>query len=178
MIQCGKGMLIFTLIISLLLAYSQSAFAKKRCKSYLKKLHNVQAMQRQSSSLKRSQSLRSREDKARAIWWECENTSAAKFKAKYSKKKSKKKKVARKKSAKKSQKKRKSTLLLSQPQSTFNQGSSIVIKSKYQGDKQRAWLTFYEKPEQCKRPNKLSIFAYCHEDKIVQQGHFEQAYIK
>ncbi|MFQ3337708.1 MAG: hypothetical protein ACI9VO_000473, partial [Colwellia sp.] len=44
-------------------------------------------MQRKGYSLKRGESLRAKEDKARDKWWQCENSSQAKFKAKYGVKK-------------------------------------------------------------------------------------------
>ncbi|WP_085298388.1 hypothetical protein [Cognaticolwellia mytili] len=75
--------------LTLLVMFSFSAFAgKKQCQTYREKLDNIQAQQRQSNSLKRSNSLSVREDKARDTWWRCENGKL--------KKKSKKKKKAKK----------------------------------------------------------------------------------
>lgn len=161
--------------------------AKKRCKPLLEKLHSIQTMQRKGYSLKRGQSLRGKEDKARNKWWKCENSSLAKFKAQYG--------GAKKKPTKKSNKKmkkRKSTSYVNvlsnrskvkkrivnsaTMKTAFNQHSAIVIKSKFQGGKQTAWLQFYQKPTKCKRPKSLSVFAYCNEDKLQQQSKFDQKF--
>jgi len=63
------------------LLYSPASLAKKRCKPYQDKLHNIQTMQRKGYSLKRGESLRIKEDKARDKWWKCEHSSKAKFQA-------------------------------------------------------------------------------------------------
>jgi len=52
--------------------YSEKALAKAKCKPYLEKLQNIQALQRQGYSLKRGNSLRKREQAAREKWWQCE----------------------------------------------------------------------------------------------------------
>ena len=180
---------IFSLIFTLIsVVYSSPSFAKKRCKPFQKKLHNIQAMQRNGHSLKRGESLRAKEDKARDKWWDCERSSLAKFKAEYgSKKKKKAKKSNKSKRAKKnsyyfnsssslSSKNKKAISYSQNKQPTFNQSSAIVIKSKYQGNKMIAWLEFYSKPIKCQRPKKLSIFAYCNEHKIQQQSEFDKTY--
>lgn len=168
------------------LLLTSTAFAKKRCKPFLEKLHKVQATQRSAYSLKRGESLRAKEDKVRDQWWQCENSSLAKFNAKYGKnkkKKSKDKKLA--KSKVKSKKTRgyntKLTLTpmdVTKSTTSFNQHSAIVIKSKYQGEKQLAWLAYYQKPTKCHQPNTMSAFAFCHEHKRQQQSEFDKAYQK
>ena len=177
-----------TFIALLTLGYTASAEAKKRCKPLLVKLHNIQAMQRSGYSLKRGQSLRAREDKARAKWWTCEHSSLEKFKEKYSNKsKSKSNKEKAGKSTKSAgnslannknnyAKKNKEPVKSPQKSTVFNQHSAIVIKSKYQGDKQRAWLGFYQQPIKCKQPKSMTVFVYCNEDKLKQQGDFEKIY--
>ncbi|MCW8833040.1 MAG: hypothetical protein OQK03_06970 [Colwellia sp.] len=60
-------------LIILLCFFSPIGEAKKRCKPLLAKLHNIQAQQRAGYSSKRGLSLRAREDKARDMWWQCEN---------------------------------------------------------------------------------------------------------
>ncbi|WP_198555525.1 hypothetical protein [Colwellia sp. 75C3] len=160
-------------------AYSSAVFAKKRCKPFLEKLHKIQTMQRKGYSLKRGENLRAKEDKARDKWWQCENSSKAKFKAKYGVKKKKAKKYKNKKTVvnKTYYTKMKKTSAYPQHKvTTFNQGSAIVIKSKYQGDKMLSWLDFYHKPIKCQRPKSMSIFAYCSENKLQQQGEFEKTY--
>lgn len=167
------------------LSYSTAAHAKKRCKPFLEKLHNVQAMQRTGYSLKRGQSLRTKEDKARAKWWTCEHSSLATFKAQYGGKEKKAKKVKKTKKSLHKQvvknktyysKMNKSRSKPQQKVTIFNQSSTIVITSKYQGDKKLAWLAFYQQPTQCNRPKSIAVFAYCSENRLQQQDEFEHNY--
>ena len=132
-------------------------------------------MQRNGYSLKRGQSLRAKGDKARDKWWQCEHTSLARFKAQNGKVKKKSAKFARNNIKKKSNYKR-SSRYSSPKKTTFNQTSAIVIKSKYQGGKNLAWLDFYQKPVRCNRPKSLTAFAYCSENKLEQQTQFEKQY--
>lgn len=168
-----------TFIILFSLGYSSVSHAKKRCKPFLAKLHTIQAMQRTGYSLKRGQSLRAKEDKARSKWWSCEHSSKAKFKAKYGGKKKKVKKSKNKKTAKNNTyytKMNKTPPYSLKKVTTFNQSSAIVIKSKYQGDKKSSWLQFYNQPIKCQRPKSISIFAYCSENRLQQQSEFEESY--
>jgi hypothetical protein len=169
----------------LTLLFTSNANGKKRCKPFLEKLHNIQKMQRQGYSLKRGQNLRIKEDQARDKWWQCENISLAKF----TKKQGKKKKSSRKKTQKVATRtarvtiktkstKRAKVRYISSSNATFNKTSAIVVKSKYQGDKNSAWLVFYQKPTKCQRPKSFAVFAYCTENKREQQSLFEQAYNK
>jgi hypothetical protein len=179
-----KTIVFYTVILMFLLFYSSVVQAKKRCKPFLEKLHKVQTQQRNGYSLKRGQSLRAKEDKARDKWWQCEHMSRAKFKAEYvggNKKKKKVKKRKNKNSSKSAYKKasnRKALLYDSKRITTFNQGSAIVVKAKYQGDKRLAWSQFYQRPSKCISPKSLSVFAYCNENKLQQQNQFDQGYIK
>lgn len=138
--------------------------AKKRCKPLLEKLHNIQAMQRSGYSSKRGVSLRSREDKARDKWWQCEQGKGVKAR-------SKKKTTAKKKVKTKSSKQKNITA-----GTPFKTNSQIVIRSKYQGVKKQAWLKFYQQPSKCNRPKSLAVFASCSEDKQSQRRNFEQGY--
>ncbi len=176
---CSLLVFVFTIL------FSAGVYSKKRCKPLLNKLHNIQALQRQGYSLKRGQNLRTQEDQARDKWWQCEHSSLAKFNAKYGKSK----KLAKRKpsnsaiessrtKAKKNKSNKISTSYISMNEVTFNQTSAIVIKSKYQGDKNIAWLEFYQKPSKCQQPKSLTVFAYCCENKLEQQNRFEQAYAK
>jgi hypothetical protein len=61
--------------------------------------------------------------------------------------------------------------------SPFKTNKTIVIKSKYQGNKKQAWIKFYQQPSQCNRPKSLAVFASCSEDKQAQRINFEQEYI-
>jgi hypothetical protein len=166
-------------VVLLSFTYTPTSFAKKRCKPFLEKLHNIQTLQRKSYSLKRGESLRAKEDKARDKWWKCENSSKAKFKAQYG---GKKKKAKKYKNKKKVQNKTYYTKMNKVPSysgnkvTTFNKSSAIVIKSKYQGSKRLSWQDFYHKPIKCQRPKSMSIFAYCSENKLRQQSEFEKVY--
>ena len=171
--------LFFSAAVLFYLLYSPTSFAKKRCKPYQDKLHNIQTMQRKGYSLKRGESLRVKEDKARDKWWKCEHSSKAKFQAQYGGGKKKTKKAKNKKTVKNrayytkinktSSNSKKKTI-------TFNQSSAIVIRSKYQGSKKQDWLTFYNQPIKCQRPKSISVFAYCSENKMQQQSEFEKIY--
>ena len=146
---------LLTFMLLVILLYSATVQAKKRCKPFLEKLHSIQSMQRQGHSLNRGKNLRVKEDKARDKWWQCEHSSLAKFKAQYGGKKKKNKKYESKKIVRKSSYYAKVNKVLSHPESSaasFNQSSAIVIKSKYEGDKLSAWLQFYQQPIKCQRP--------------------------
>ncbi len=116
------------------LSFSAHSLAKKRCKPLLDKLHSIQSMQRKGYSLKRGQSLRAKEDKARDKWWQCEHSSLAKFKEKYG---GKKKKAKKSKNKKQVESRRYYTKVNKVPTysqnsgSAVNQSSAIVIKSQY-----------------------------------------------
>lgn len=173
-----KAIVFYTIILMFLLSYSTVTQAKKRCKPFLEKLHKVQAQQRNGYSLKRGQSLRVKEDKARDKWWQCEHMSLAKFKAKNGGKNKKGKKKKNSKYASKKVSKKKSQVYANKSIATFNQGSAIVVKAKYQGDKRLAWSQFYQRPSKCVSPKSLSIFAYCNENKLQQQSQFDREYTK
>lgn len=149
--------------ISVLLLLSAESEAKKRCKPLLEKLHNIQAMQRNGYSSKGGISLRTREDKARANWWECEKGRREKTK---NKTKHKNKSVTNKQNLK----------VIIPAGTPFKTNNTIVIKSKYQGTKKQEWLKFYQQPAHCNRPKSLAVFASCSEDKQAQRINFEQEY--
>lgn len=159
---------IFVLVIIVSLIFSSAVVAKKRCKPLLEKLHNIQAIQRSSYSSKGGQSLRKREDKARNNWWQCENGGG--------KKKKKPSKKSKKKSASYSTKTNKANRKKINAGTPFKTSNAVVVKSKYQGDKKRAWLAFYQQPKQCQRAKSLQVFALCSEDKQTQRADFEGQY--
>jgi len=163
MIQLKPLLLIIVLSIT-----SPTLEAKKRCKPLLAKLQNIQAMQRHGYSAKQGISLRNREDKARKNWWQCEN-GGGKQKKKTSKKNNRK-------TASHQAKKNTANNQSIKAGTPFKTNNSIVIKSKYQGEKKRAWLAFYQQPKRCQRPKNLQAFAYCSENKQQQQSGFEQKY--
>lgn len=67
-----KNYMVISLGVLIIGLSFQVQAGKKECKKHLKKLQNVQSLQRQGGSLKKTQSLRKREDKARKKWWACE----------------------------------------------------------------------------------------------------------
>ena len=180
MMKKSTNIVIFCFAVVLFaICYSPTSLAKKRCKVFLEKLHKIQTMQRKGYSLKRGESLRAKEDKARDKWWQCENSSKATFKAKYGAKKKKAKKYKNKKTVKNKTyytTMKKTSAYPKHKVTTFNQSSAIIIRSKYQGHKKQSWLDFYDKPVKCQRPKSMSIFAYCSEHKLQQQSEFEQNY--
>lgn len=162
--------LIQLLIIVISLSSFQSYGAKKHCAKLLTKFHNIQAQQRQGSSLKKSKQLRKKEDLARERWWNCES-SRSKPKVKSTKKKLK--------SSKNQSKKKTIKLYPSNKKADIPRvftSKSIVIKSKFKGNKQAQWLNFYKRPAKCAKPKTTQVFAYCMEDKTTQQQVFEQKY--
>lgn len=164
------------IIVLIMLTFCNEVVAKKRCKPQLEKLQQIQAMQRHGYSLKGGQSLRKREDKAREKWWQCEHSSARKNKLK------KKSKNRSKKAVKKNKKNGAVNLVkarkytINSKASPFKTNQAIVVKSKYQGNKKFAWLSFYQQPSRCRQPKNLSIFASCSEDKQAQRLVFEKSY--
>ena len=158
------------LIITLLLFTSVSE-AKKRCKPLLEKLHDIQAMQRNSYSSQRGVSLRTKEDKARDKWWQCEQGRGRK-----AKKKTKSKAKGKSNNSQSRTKNKQNLPVEISAGSPFKTNNVIVIKSKYQGNKKQAWIKFYQQPTQCNRPKSLSVFAFCSEDKQAQRSDFEQEY--
>jgi len=163
-----------TFVAVLLLLPLSIVEAKKRCKPLLEKLHNIQSMQRSGYSSKRGASLRAREDKARDSWWQCETGRGKNTKkAKKSKKKGGSKTTSYRGKKTKTKKIKARKLKAGTP---FKTSNVIVIKSKYQGDKKRAWLAFYQQPRRCQQPKNLQVFALCSEDKQTQRIAFEQKY--
>ena len=171
-----NDMRIFTLCLGLLfilLCFSTGSYSKEACKKQLNKLHHIQAKQREGHSFKRSNTLNDQERKARKNWWQCKKSPTKKR----SKKKVKKKKKPR-------QIKLRKTIYSSLDKSPakkvkapeFRSSGVISIKEKFQGKKKYAWLEYYQQPEKCKRPKNLSMFAYCSEDRQMQQLNFEQSY--
>ncbi len=173
-----KLSIVIYIVICIAIFFSNTAIAgKKRCKPLLDKLHNIQAQQRQGYSAKKGMSLQTRADKVRDKWWQCENTSI------YSQSKKHKKKLKKKQKAK-------HTSSISIKASNAVSGNSrkvikpfatsqaIVIKSRFKGKKQQAWLNYYQQPKKCQRAKTTKIFAFCVEDKSKQQEAFIRQYQK
>lgn len=170
-----KGIIIFSVLVISLLCGFFAVAGKKQCQTYRNKLDNIQAQQRQASSLKRSNSLSAREVKARDIWWRCES---GKLKQKL---KNKKQKAQKQKSSKKKKYSSGQHVITKQYQNNkplvpFASNNSVVVRSKYQGEKLQAWLAFFKLKKMCARPKSMQQFAYCVEDKRRQQMAFEKNY--
>ncbi|MGB1263322.1 MAG: hypothetical protein ACPG52_10455 [Cognaticolwellia sp.] len=170
------SLLLFSILITLLL-YSFSANATKpECQKYRKKLDNIHAQQRQASTLKRSNSLAKREDKARDTWWRCQN---GKLKAKPKKSAKKKKSSVKRVKLKKLKKlkgmraERNSEYQAFVPVANNNPVAGGTV---YQGEKLQAWLTFYQADKKCTRPKSTQEFVACAEDKRRQRAKFEKTY--
>jgi len=161
-----KWIFVFITILGL---YSSVVHAgKKHCQPYLKKLHTIQSLQRQGHSLKSSNSLNKRENKARDKWWQCEQ---GKLPVKGKKKSKKKKKV------KQSRIKPLFDLNSSDKKITpFATQKSLTFKGKFHGEKLFAWHKYYQQPKACIRPKTTKKFAYCMENKLEQQSIFEREY--
>ncbi|MBA6389713.1 hypothetical protein H4J38_02855 [Colwellia sp. BRX10-3] len=170
-----KRIILFSLMLMTLLSAFLATAGKKQCQGYRNKLDNIQAQQRQANSHKRSNSLATKETKARDTWWQCET---GKLKPKSKKKKKSKPKKSHKKKPKK----------ISSPPSDhkpykkikplvpFASNNPVVMRSKYQGEKLQAWLTFYQPAKMCARPKSTQQFAACVEDKRLQQTEFDKSY--
>lgn len=163
------------IVVSVCFVFSPASSAKKRCKPLLEKLRNIQSLQRSGYSQKKGVSLRKREDNARDKWWQCENGRAKKEKnnTKGSAKASNRKNKKNSNSAVK-----RKIVINDSTVTPFKTTDAVVIKSKYHGEKKRAWLTFYQQPEGCSRPKNLAVFASCSENKQKQRADFEKSYAK
>lgn len=163
-------------VFILLVVCSFSALAgKKHCQGYREKLNNIQAQQRQGNSLKRSNSLATREAKARDTWWQCENGKLKKKKKK--KKKSKAEKKSRKTFADHTKAKRKK-VNTAKSVKPFASNRAVVMRNKYQGEQLQAWLKYYQPEKKCARPKSTQTFAACVEDRRRQQSEFEKSYVR
>jgi hypothetical protein len=160
--------------VSVVLFYIPASYAgKSQCQSYLDKLRNVQSQQRQGHGFKKSESLNKREAKARKMWWQCERgllkTNKNKNKNR-KKKKQKQSKVATTYSLPTNTIKARAKL----NQSPFQTSNALVIKLRYQGKQLQDWLKYYQQPKQCMRPKTTRQFAFCVEDRRLQQMSFEK----
>jgi len=161
----------FLLFVIFTLLFSMPSYAgKKQCKAYLEKLHNIQTQQKQGNSLKRSESLKKRETKARHKWWQCERGQLKTLKPKSNKQKKPKGKLASR------QPKRINLLkeVMKPKIKPFQTSNAVVIKSRYQGKKLEAWLQYYQQPKKCQRPKSTKQFAFCVENRRMQQLAFEK----
>ncbi len=166
------------LILQLMLMSFFSYAGKKQCQPYLDKLRNIQSMQKVGHSNSKGRSLSQREEKAREVWWQCQQGKLPKAKVK---------KSNSSKSANSSKRKNttpaKKSFVVSQKTkqaktgstSEFNLTNKLVIKGKFQGEKQQRWLDYYQQPEQCIKPKSTQTFAFCMENRRLQQQAFDKA---
>ncbi len=156
--------------ITLIMIFSFSAYAgKKHCQNYREKLNNIQAQQRQSNNIKRSNSLAAQEVKARDAWWRCENGKL---------KKKSKNKAKQKKKAMQTKKKQQENKLIASTVTPYVSNRAVVVRAKYQGTQLHAWLKFYQPEKRCARPKSTQVVASCIEDKRRQQAEFEKIYLR
>jgi len=163
-------------MLMMLISSFLATAGKKHCQDYRSKLDNIQAQQRQASSNKRSQSLSTKEAKARDTWWQCE-TGKLKVKLKKKKQKRSKKKDIQKKQLIKQNTKladHKSYKMI-KPLMPFASNNPVVL-AEDQDEKLQAWLSFYQPAQMCARPKSTRQFAACVEDKRRQQAEFEKNY--
>lgn len=141
-----------------LLLWFNTAYAKK-CQSEYDKFSRIQLQQKQAHSAQKSIKLHQKEQSAWKRWQDCK-------KGKKAKKKSKKKKNKQRNTHNTTQ----SMKLVLQPSgSAFATRKAVVIKGKYRGEKQQAWLQYYKMPKACKKPATTQKFAACLENKEQQQ---------
>ena len=174
-----KRIMLSSLILMLLCASFSVTAGKKNCQGYRQKLDNIQAQQRQANTHKRSHSLSSKEAKARDRWWRCETGKLkAKSKSKSKQEKKSKQKVTSKKTKNKTRSQSAALKLHKNSKALvpFASNNSLVMHSKYQGEKLWAWLVFYQPAKKCARPKSIQDFAKCVEDKRSQQTEFEKSY--
>lgn len=168
-----KRTILFSLLLIILLCSFSTLAGKKQCQKYRKKLDNIQVQQRQASSLKRSNSLSSREAKARDTWWQCES---GKHKVNSKKKNKKSKKAHSKKRQPAVQYTKIKQSMAHKPLVPFATNRPLVVRSRYEGEKLQAWSSFYQLKKKCIRPKSMQQFANCAEDKRRQQVEFEKSY--
>lgn len=166
------GIYFKVIFIGITIAFTQVSYAGKRqCQPYLDKLRNVQSQQKQGHSLKRGESLNKQEDKARKIWWQCEQGHLKKTHSSNKQKKQQKYKMPKQQSL--------TAVSLTQMSKVsvkpFQTTAPLVIKSRYQGKQLQAWLQYYRQPKKCSRPKTTKQFAFCVEDRRNQQLVFEKS---
>lgn len=167
------------LVLQLMLMSFFSYAGKKQCQPYLDKLRNIQSMQKVGHSNSKGRSLSQREEKVREVWWQCQQGKLPKAKAKKSSNSSKSansstptKTTPAKKSFVVSQKTKQAK---TGSASEFNLTHKLVIKGKFQGEKQQRWLDYYQPPEKCIKPKSTQTFAFCMENRRLQQQAFDKA---
>lgn len=138
---------------------------KKRCQPLLLKLHNIQAQQRLGHSGKKALSLQNKETNIRKKWWQCENSNDV---------------AAVHKHHKKLRRSPTRNILLNAVKKAvkpFFTTRKIVVTSEFKGEKQQAWLLYYQMPPQCRQTKNMQVFAFCVENRHQQQKLFEHAYL-
>lgn len=157
---------IICLIILTFIFYSFNVFAKN-CESYRKKHLAIQIKQKQGHSAKESIRLQEKERIAWQKWQSCK-------KGKFNKKK--KTPIKQKRTIGEYKSKVNEKIIKLQQGSAFSTNKSLVVKGKYKGVKQQAWLSYYQIPKGCKKPKSTQQFAACLHEKEQQQIAFEKEY--
>lgn len=156
----------FCLITFIFLLSSFNSFSKN-CENYRTKHLVIQNKQKQGHSAKESIRLQEKERVAWQKWQDCK-------KGKLNKKKNKLIKSKRKIYKPKVNEK----IIKLEQGSAFSTNKGLVVKGKYKGRKQQAWLNYYKMPQGCKKPKSTQQFAACLYEKEQQQIAFEKQYIK
>ena len=144
------------------------AHAQPPCESAHQTYRKVQQQMRKGQSAVSMARLQERERKAWFAWQRClENPSVNK----------RSKRKAKQQSQPSSTKNRKQTNKITQsnyPKVLSNK--PLNMKGAFSGDKQQAWLDFYQKPKECLKPKSTQQFAYCIEHARNAQLVFSQSY--
>ena len=154
--------------MSLLL--STDTFAANKCQPYKDKLLNIQRLQKEGHSAKQSVRFHQQEQKAWQTWMDCKKGKL--------KRKSKRKKGSSKQVSNKALKVKPQKIIRLNPGSAFENKQGVVVKGKYSGKKQQAWLNFYQPLAKCRKPKSTQTFAFCLNDREKQQHLFETQYLK
>lgn len=157
--------IIFCLIAFILLLGSFNCFADI-CENYRKKHLAIQNQQKQGHSAKESIRLQEKERVAWQKWQDC----------KKGKNRTKKKTIKPKRKIYKPTNNKK-TIKFEQD-FVFTTNNALVVKGKYKGKKQQAWLNYYKMPKDCKKPKSTQQFAACLNEKEQQQIAFEKQYVE
>ena len=155
-----------TIFCLLAFLISYQLCAKEDCQEYFEKLQHIQLLQKTKHSASTSVSLHKREQEAFDKWQACKK---GKLNTKTSNKKAKP-------SLEEAQRQKQEKIVKLMPGSAFSSKKDIVLKGKYQGAMQQAWLDYYKQPDHCYTPKNTQVFAQCMEDRIRQQALFEVAY--
>ncbi|WP_394175819.1 hypothetical protein [Thalassotalea litorea] len=146
---------IFLLLVCLSIFTSLRAQAKPECEPYHQALANIRAEMRAGYREPRGEILRDKERKLKekirlCLGYQSRTNNPNNLNQKKGK--------ARHKPAVKSQS---STAVIMTKNADQLGNQALVIRGKFTGKKQAAWLRFYQPSEQCRQPQTTSLFAKC-----------------